>query len=136
MDPAPALIPAHQMNLLRILAAMAWSDGYLAPEEVNLILVRFSHLFSADLAQQQVLKQELEDYLEQEVPLEELIPQLASAEERELVQQLSHEAIHSTPQIRGTEISEATVAAYRRLVQIVSALPLKVEPIADLDDMG
>ncbi len=44
---------------------MAWSDGYLASEEVNLILARFSCLFSADSAQQQVLKQELEDYLEQ-----------------------------------------------------------------------
>jgi len=99
MGLAPALIPAHQMNLLRILATMAWSDGYLAPEEVNLILARFSHLFTADAMQQQVLKKELEDYIEQEVPLEELIPQLASAEERELVQKLSYEVIHSTSQI-------------------------------------
>ncbi len=136
MDPAPMLIPPQQMNLLRILATMAWSDGYLASEEVNLILARFSRLFSTDAGQQQVLKQELEDYLEQEVPLEELISQLSGPEERELVQQLSHEVIYSTPQIRGAEISETAVATYGRLVQIVSAPPSKVEPIADLDDMG
>jgi len=33
-------------------------------------------------------------------------------------------------------MSEAAVATYQRLVQIVSSLPLKVEPVEDLDDMG
>ncbi len=44
--PHPPSITPRQMNLLRVVASMAWSDGELATEEVNLMLDRFCRLFA------------------------------------------------------------------------------------------
>jgi len=118
------------MNLLRTVAAMAWSDGHLALEEVNLMLDRFSRLFVTDPAQQQALQQELQDYLTQNIPLEELVPKLASQEERELVLQLGREVISSssrTPNEPSVNTEEA--AAYQRLVQLLDLPPDTVKQL-------
>jgi len=112
------------MNLLRTVAALAWSDGHLASEEVDLMLDRFSCLFATDPAEQQALQQELQGYLAQNIPLEELVPKLASQAERELVLQLGCEVISSssrTPEEPDVNAEEA--AAYQRLVQLLDLPP-------------
>jgi len=99
---------------------MAWSDGHLAAEEVDLMLARFSQLFAKDATQQKALSKELREYLVQNIPLDELIPKLGNVEERELVLWLGYEVIQSsarTPDEPKINMEEA--AAYQRLVQLL-----------------
>lgn len=126
--PPPPSITPQQMNLLRTVAALAWSDGHLALEEVDLMLERFSALFATDPVEQQTLQQELRDYLAQNIPLEELVPKLASQEERELVLQLGCEVISTssrTPEEPNVNAQEAE--AYQRLVQLLDLPPDAVQ---------
>ena len=120
MPPPPSISP-RQMNLLRIVATMAWSDGELATEEVDVMLDRFSGMFAADVPQQQRLRQELQDYVMQNIPLEELVPKLQSIEEKELVLRLGYEVICSsarTPDEQSINTEEA--AAYQKLVGLLN----------------
>lgn len=99
---------------------MAWADGELAIEEVDVMLNRFSGLFAIG-EQQQQLQQELRDYLMQNLPLDELIPQLESQEERELVLQLGYEVIASSARTpEEPNINAAEAAAYQKLVQLLN----------------
>lgn len=124
--PPPPSITPQQMNLLRIVASMAWSDGNLESEEVDLMLERFSHLFAQEPAQQQVVQQELQDYLAQNIPLEELVPKLASPQERELVLRLGYEVIVSSSRTPDEpKVNSEEAAAYQRLVQLLG-LPSEV----------
>ena len=142
--PPPPSITPRQMNLLRVVASMAWSDGELATEEVDLMLNRFSLLFAADDNPQQVqqVQQELRDYLMQNLPLDELIPQLGSQEERELVLQLGYEVISSSARTPDEpKINAEEAAAYKKLVQLLN-LPedivkrLEAEAAADDNEEG
>jgi hypothetical protein len=121
--PPPPSINPRQMNLLRIVASMAWSDGELATEEVDLMLNRFSRLFTAsdDPQQLQQVQQELRDYLMQNLPLDELIPLLESQEERELVLQLGYEVISSSSRTPDEpKINADEAIAYQKLVQLLN----------------
>jgi urea transport system ATP-binding protein len=124
-------ITAHQMKLLRIVASMAWSDGNLAPEEVDLILLRLSKLFSTDVEQQQKLKQELRTYLLQDVPVEHLIPEIENPEERELILKLSYDVIQASSGMPNEpKINEEEADAYQKLVKFFD---LPAEAIARLE---
>ncbi len=117
--PPPPSITPHQMNLLRVVASMAWADGELATEEVNFMLDRFCRLFAPD-AEAQQMQQELRDYIMQNIPLDELIHQLETQEEKELVLQLGYEVIASsarTPDEPNINADEA--AAYQKLVRLL-----------------
>jgi hypothetical protein len=118
--PPPPSITPRQMNLLRVVTSMAWSDGHLASEEIDLMLDRFSGMFAADAPQQQRLRQELQEYMTQNIPLEELTPKLQSAEERELVLRLGYEVIRSSSRTPTEEkINDEEAAAYNKLVQLL-----------------
>lgn len=118
--PPPPSITPRQMNLLRVVTSMAWSDGHLASEEIDLMLDRFSGMFAADAPQQQRLRQELQEYMTQNIPLEELTPKLQSVEERELVLRLGYEVIRSSSRTPAEEkINEEEAAAYNKLVQLL-----------------
>lgn len=128
--PSPPPISPRQMNLLRVVTSMAWADGELATEEVDLMLDRLSRLFASTTEQQQKLQQELRDYLMQNLPLDEIIPKLADQQERELVLQLGYEVIASsarTPTEPNINAEEAE--AYRRLVQLLNLPPDAVKRI-------
>lgn len=119
--PPPPSITPRQMNLLRIVTAMAWADGGLATEEVNVMLDRFSGIFAVDAPQQEMLRQELQDYMMQNIPLEELAPKLQTQEEKEIVLRLGYEVIRSsarTPQ--ENMINEEEAAAYHKLVNLLN----------------
>ncbi|MEO1145253.1 MAG: TerB family tellurite resistance protein [Cyanobacteria bacterium J06638_22] len=128
--PPPPSISPDQMNILRIIASMAWSDGNLADEEVDLMLDRFSGMFAADAPQKATLQEELRDYLMQNIPLKELVPQLQTNAERELVLRLGYEVIHSsarTPDEALVNVDEAK--AYRELVELLGFAPETVSRI-------
>ncbi|MEO0986852.1 MAG: TerB family tellurite resistance protein [Cyanobacteria bacterium J06639_14] len=118
--PPPPSISPRQLTLMRIAASMAWSDGHLATEEVDLMLKRFSGLFSSNAEQQAELQKELRDYLMQNIPLEESVPKLQSVEEREFVLRLGYEVINSSARAPGEELINADEEdAYKRLVQLL-----------------
>ncbi|NJN88590.1 MAG: TerB family tellurite resistance protein [Leptolyngbyaceae cyanobacterium SL_7_1] len=118
--PPPPSISPRQMNLLRIVASMAWSDGHLASEEIDLMLDRFSGMFAADAPQQTQVRHELQDYLMQNIPLEELTPKLQTVEERELVLKLGYEVIRSSSRTsEEPKINSEEAIAYQKLTQLL-----------------
>ncbi len=127
--PPPPSITPRQMNLLRIVAYMAWSDGQLAQEEVDLMLNSFSSLFATGDSQQQ-LQQELRDYLMQNIPLEESIPKLESQQEKEVVLKLGYEVIACSARTpEEPNINEEEEVAYQKLKQLLNLSPDVVERI-------
>jgi hypothetical protein len=118
--PPPPSITPRQMNLLRVVTAMAWADGGLATEEVDVMLDSFSGIFAVDAPQQDVLRQELRDYMMQNIPLEELTPKLQTVEEKELVLRLGYEVICSSARTPEEEsINEEEAVAYQKLVSLL-----------------
>jgi len=138
--PPPPSITPRQMNLIRVVAAMAWSDGGLATEEVDVMLDRFSGIFAVDAPQQAMLRQELQDYVMQNIPLEELTPKLQSHEEKALVLRLGYEVICSSARAPGEDaINEDESAAYQKLVGLLGLPPETVQQIeaeVDSSDSG
>lgn len=124
--PPPPSISPRQMNLLRIVASMAWSDGQLAQEEVEVMLVRFSEIFAKSREQQQILQQELREYLMQNLPLEDLVPKLETEGERRLVLKLGYEVIASSARSpKEPKINTEEAQAYEKLVELLG-LPAEV----------
>jgi hypothetical protein len=122
--PPPPPISPRQLNLLRIVAALAWCDGTLAKEEAELILDRFSHLFAATEAQQAQLRQDLESYLIQNLPLEELTPKLTSQADKELVLRLGYEVISANRRSPDEDaINDDESMTYERLVKLLDLPP-------------
>jgi len=128
----------RELKIIRIVAAMAWCDGNLAPEEEEVILSRLSRQFATDSQQQEELQEELKNYLAQDVAIANLIPELKSTEERELVLKLSYEVISSSSRTPNEpNINQQETAAYEQLVQlldlppeVVRRLEAEVEPRA------
>lgn len=128
--PPPPSITPRQMNLLRVVTAMAWADGGLSTEEVELMLDRFSGIFAADAPQQQMLRQELQDYMMQNIPLEELTPKLQTADEKAMVLRIGYEVIRSSARGPGeANINAAEAAAFQKLVQLLDLPPETIQQI-------
>ncbi|MEB3312882.1 MAG: TerB family tellurite resistance protein [Cyanobacteriota bacterium] len=127
IDPnAPPSISPAQMNLLRTVATMAWSDGDLAEEEIRVMLDQFSRLFAQDPSHQANLRAELENYLTQNIPLDELVPKLTSTAQRQVVLKLGYQVISASARNSEEElINQEEAAAYHRLVELL-ALPEEV----------
>lgn len=140
--PPPPSISPHQMNLMRIAASMAWSDGDLAQEEVALMLERFSNLFAVSPDQKQQLKEELQDYAMQNIPLGELVPKLKNEDEKLLVLRIGYEVILSSARTPEEDlINQEEAEAYRKLIALLDLPPEKVakaeaEAKAELGNTG
>ncbi|MEN9216026.1 MAG: TerB family tellurite resistance protein [Gloeomargarita sp. HHBFW_bins_162] len=134
MSAIPSISP-RQMNLLRVVAAMSWSDGELSAEESTLILDRFSQLFAQNEQQQAQLRQELEDYVTQNIPLEELVPKLHSDTEKFLVLQLGYAVIKASSRAPGEPlVNEDEKAAYTKLINLLGIPPEQVRALeAEMD---
>lgn len=131
--PPPSISPA-QMTLLRIAATMAWSDGHLADEEVEVMLDQFSHLFAQSEAHQGVLRAELRDYLMQNIPLNELVPRLTQADEKELVLKLGYQVINASARTPNESlINQEEATAYQ---QLVALLGLPAETVQRIEKDG
>ncbi|MEM1310017.1 MAG: TerB family tellurite resistance protein [Cyanobacteria bacterium P01_H01_bin.153] len=129
--PPPPSISPRQLTLMRVVASMAWSDGNLAQEEVELMLKQFSSLFASTPEQQSELQKELRDYLMQNIPLEESVPQLQSQAEREFVLRLGYEVISSSARTPDEDLINSEEAdAYKRLIAL---LGLPSERVKELE---
>jgi hypothetical protein len=118
--PPPPSISPNQMTLLRVVSTMAWSDGNLAEEEVNVMLDEFSNLFATGGTQKAALREELRDYLMQNIPLAELVPDLTSAEQKELVLRLGFQVISSSARTpEESTINQEEAEAYQQLVSLL-----------------
>lgn len=127
--PPPSISP-KQMTILRVATAMAWSDGGLTTEEVNVLLDRLSQLFADDAQQQGQLRQELQDYMMQNLPLDELLPRLETEAEKELVLRLGYEVIRSSSRVPSeAKINQDEKTAYQKLVNSLNLPPEKVQQI-------
>jgi hypothetical protein len=128
--PPPPSISPDQMTLLRIVATMAWSDGNLAEEEVDVMLTRFSQLFASG-GQQQALREELRDYLMQNIPLEELVPQLNDPAEKELVLKLGYQVISASARTpEEAKINPEEAQAYEKLIGLLN---LPADRVAEIE---
>jgi len=135
----PPPISPRQMDMLRAVAAMAWADGKLEPDEIRLMLDEFAALFAKSETERDSLKIQLRDYLGQNIPLEEIIPNIKSLEDRKTILKLGYQVIQASrrnPDEPLVNLDEA--AAYQRLVRILD-LPADVvteieEAIAPTDE--
>ncbi len=127
----PPPISPRQMDILRAVAAMAWADGKLEPDEIRLMLDEFAALFAKTDAERNSLKNRLREYLGQNIPLEEVVPNIKSIEDRKLTLRLGYQVIQASrrnPDEPRVNLDEA--AAYQRLVRI---LDLPSDLVADIE---
>ncbi|EDX86166.1 hypothetical protein S7335_3869 [Synechococcus sp. PCC 7335] len=120
MNITPPPISPRQMNMLRVVLSMAWSDSTLEQKEVEVMLTRFSQLFATDPKQQDYLQTQLKDYFVQDIPLEETIAKLTTAEEKELALRLSYEVIYASARTPSEAyVNEEESEAYKKLVELL-----------------
>ena len=127
----PPPISPRQMDMLRAVAAMAWADGTLEPDEIRIMLDEFAMLFAKTDAERTALKSRLKDYLGQNIPLEEVVPNIKSVEDRKMTLRLGYQVIQASrrdPDEPMINLYEA--AAYQRLVRILDLPP---EVVADIE---
>lgn len=127
----PPPISPRQMDMLRAVAAMAWADGKLEPDEIRLMLDEFAMLFAKTEKERIDLKNRLKDYLGQNIPLEEVVPNIKSVEDRKMTLRLGYQVIQASrrnPDEPMINLDEA--AAYQRLVRILDLPP---DVVADIE---
>ncbi|MEM9265879.1 MAG: TerB family tellurite resistance protein [Cyanobacteria bacterium P01_F01_bin.13] len=126
----PPSINPRQMNLLRIVLALAWADGNLAKEEADVMLTRFSQVFATTPEAQESIKQELQGYLVQDIPLEELVPKLSTQAEKEFVLRLGYEVISASALTPDEAlINQDERATYQTLVELLDLPSVTVQRI-------
>ncbi len=119
-QPSPVLSP-RQMSLLRIVLALAWSDGTLAKEEVDVMITRFSHAFAPSPEQRSYFEEELRGYLVQDIPMSEMVPLLKTDTEKEFVLRVGYEVISASARTPDeAPINQAEDDAYQRLVSLLN----------------
>ncbi|MFK8183718.1 MAG: TerB family tellurite resistance protein [Phormidesmis sp.] len=124
MQPPP--ISPRQMNLLRVVLAMAWADDSLEQKEVDTMISRFSHLFATDPQQQTQLQSQLTEYFVQEIPLPEAVSKLTTAAEKEVALRLSYEVINASARTPNEDkVNQQESDAYNLLVTLLK-LPADV----------
>jgi urea transport system ATP-binding protein len=116
-------ISESQMAVLHIAAAMAWADQNFAPVQQEVILSRLSRRFAKTLEQQKELREELANYLSRSLPLEQLVTQIKTPQERRQVLALSYEIISANL------INEAEDQVYQKLIGLLELTPEEVKEI-------
>ncbi|MEO0540094.1 MAG: TerB family tellurite resistance protein [Cyanobacteria bacterium P01_A01_bin.105] len=118
-QPPPVLSP-RQMSLLRIVLALAWADGTLAREEVDVMITRFSHAFAPNPQQRPHFETELRSYLVQDIPMGEVVPLLETTAEKEFVLRVGYKVISASARTPDeAPINQAESEAYQHLVSLL-----------------
>ncbi|PZU96327.1 MAG: branched-chain amino acid ABC transporter ATP-binding protein [Pseudanabaena sp.] len=133
----PPPINPRQMDMLRAVSAMAWADGKLEPDEIRLMLDEFATLFAKSEADRASLKSSLKEYLTQNIPLEEVVPNIKSIEDRKMTLRLGYQVIQASrrnPDEPMVNLDEA--AAYQRLVRILDLPPETVAEVEALNKLS
>ncbi len=129
--PSPPGITPKQMNLLRAVTAMAWSDGALEVAEVELIAQQLSQYFASDPGQQASLAQEIRQYLVQQVPLAEVLSKVNDEAEKRLILKLGYLVIAASarsPEEPVVNLEE--LDAFRQLVDRLQLPPEVVRQVS------
>lgn len=130
MEPIPPSISPHQMDMLRVVTAMAWADGELEPDEEIVILNELTQVFATDIDQQRSLITELKAYLSQNLPLEDSLNHIRRKEDRQLVLRLSYQVIQASRRKADEPMINLEEAAqYQKLVQLLDLPPAEVAAI-------
>jgi hypothetical protein len=122
--------PGADLDLFRIVCAVAWADGDFAPEERDL-LERLIRRYTGEAGRQaEADSAALAHEPLRPAALEALVPRLGSEEDRELALKLSHMMVR----IGRRSADEAIInppekAAYRRLVELLGLPQRRVEQI-------
>ena len=121
MNVQPPPISPRQMNLMRVVLHMAWADDSLEQKEVDTMLERFSQLFATNLQQQKNLREQLQEYFVQQIPLEEAVTKLTTEAEKEVALRLSYEVIISSKRTpEENAINRAEGEAYQKLLSLLN----------------
>lgn len=121
MNIQPPPISPRQMNLLRVVLSMAWSDKSLEQKEVDLMLARFSQMFATDPDQQTYLQSSLKEYFVQDIPLPEAVSALTSDAEKEVALRLSYEVINASARTPEEDVvNEDESNAYEALLMLLN----------------
>lgn len=129
--PPPAITP-KQMNLLRAVTAMAWSDGVLEPAEIELMATRLSQRFASDPSQQDDLAQEIRHYFDQQIPLDEVLPKITEDSDRRLILKLGYLVIAASA--RSPEEPTVNMQEQAAFTQLVHHLGLPPETVHQVSE--
>jgi len=127
---ADPLISPRQMTFLRALAAMAWADGVLEPLEIATMTDQLVALFSQEGSNTAALRQQIQEFVTQHIPIAETLPRIQGPEDRELLLKLAYLVIHSSRRTPEEPLMNAEEArAYAFLVAAVGLPPEVVERV-------
>lgn len=84
-----------EIVIVRIVATIAWADFNLSTEKQDIIITNLSQQFANSQEDELLLKEELINFLGENIPLSDLIPLLETQEEKEKVLQLSYQIINN-----------------------------------------
>ncbi len=125
--PPPPGITPKQMNLLRAVTAMAWSDGALEVAEVELMAQQLSQHFAPDPGQQASLAKQIREYFVQRIPLDEVLPRISDEAEKRLILKLSYLVIAASA--RSPEEPVVNLEELDAFQQLVDKLQLSPEVV-------
>ncbi len=83
----------EEIVIIRIVASIAWADFNLTSQEQEIIINQLSAEFADSKENEQQIKEELINFLADNISLEELVPQLANEEAKIKALRLSYELI-------------------------------------------
>jgi hypothetical protein len=132
MSIATDSLPPGDLDLLRILCCVAWSDGDFSPQE-KALLGDLLHRYFPSEAGHPAATEAVEDLVASAAPLEmldELAPRLGSAEDRQLALKLAYQMIR-VGQRPGDDssINPREKVAYRRLVDGLGLSETEIEQV-------
>ena len=94
------------------------------------MLTKFSQVFATTSEGQEAVKQELQGYLVQDIPLDEIVPKLTTEAEKEFVLRLGYEVISSSALTPDEDlINQDEQAIYQQLVSLLNLPASTVERI-------
>jgi hypothetical protein len=125
--PSPPAITPYQMNLLRAVTAMAWSDGSLEAGELELMATQLAQRFAQDPDQQEALAKTVREYFTQQIPLAEVLPKITQESDRRLILKLGYLVIAASA--RSPEEPVVNVEELDAFQQLVNALNLSPEAV-------
>ncbi|MCJ2544396.1 TerB family tellurite resistance protein [Thermostichus vulcanus] len=129
IPPPPGITP-KQMNLLRAVTAMAWSDGALEVAEVELMAQQLSQHFASDPSQQASLAKQIREYFVQRIPLDEILPQISDEAEKRLILKLGYLVIAASA--RSPEEPLVNLEELEAFQQLVAKLQLPPEVVKQI----
>lgn len=103
----------NQILWARIAATIGWSDFNLTPKEQDLIINNLSQKFASSSEEEDIFKEELRNFLAENIPLADLIPLLETDDEKEQVLELSYQILQDH------EMNELENLAYQELLDLL-----------------